>query len=79
MPYRPGDPTETFEVRILKKTAKSYLVETTTTVSVMDEGVRYFVPISQIVGDPIEPDPEARVMIEVTEWWWKKREDFKAT
>ena len=78
MPYRPGDATETFEVRIQKKTAKSYLVETTEAINDMEDGQKYFVPLSQIITDPIEPDDEGRVMLEVTEWWWKKRDEFKA-
>lgn len=78
MPYRPGDATETFEVRILKKTAKAYLVEATEAINDMDDGQKYFVPLSQVVTDPIEPDEEGRVNLEVTEWWFKKRNDFKA-
>lgn len=77
MPFRPGDQTESFEVRILKKTLKSYLVEVAEGVS--DEaGKKYFVPLSQIATDPIEPDDEGRVVLEVSDWWWKKRSEFEA-
>ena len=71
MPYRRGDPTETFEAKIEFKSAKSYVVE-------MTLGGRYFVPFSQIVGDLGEPDMDGNREFEVTQWWWNKRHDFEA-
>lgn len=67
MGYRAGDPTETFEAKILHKAPKSYLVE-------MTLGGRYFVPFSQIVGDLGEPDEDGNRVFEVTEWWFKRKE-----
>lgn len=79
MPYRPGDQTHQMEVRLVRKLPKSYLVETTEAIDdETDSGQKYFVPFSQIATDPIEPDPEGRVLLEITDWWWKKRDDFKA-
>lgn len=67
MGYRPGDPTETFEGKIRWRSAKSYLVEATL-------GGKWFVPKSQIV-EMGEPDIDGNIEFEVTEWWWKRKEE----
>jgi hypothetical protein len=70
MGYRPGDPTETFEGKVLLKTPKSRIVELTL-------GGKYFVPDSQVV-EMGEPDLDGNREFEVTTWWWDKRHDFEA-
>jgi len=69
MAYRTGDPTEIFEARIEKKLPRSYLVEAT-------DGLRYFLPYSQIVGYPDLPDAgsDGYRGFEVTEWWFSRKE-----
>lgn len=69
MAYRKGDPTETFEGKILWRSAKSYLVELTL-------GGKYFVPKSQIV-EMEDPDIDGNIQFEVTEWWWGRKEEVK--
>ena len=62
MPYRPGDPTYSFEGKIEFETAKAYLVVPTIGPN------QVWVPKSQIV-EKTEKDGEGNVMFEVTQWW----------
>lgn len=76
---RDTDPTVSLEVRIIRKNAKSYTIEIVTSDDEADVGERFFLPYSQTWADEIQPDPEGRVVIEASEWWYKKRGDFKLT
>jgi len=76
---RAGDPTVSLEVRIVRKNQKSYTIEVVTSEDENDVGERFFLPYSQTIEDTLQPDPEGRVIIEASEWWYKKRQDFKLT
>lgn len=79
MPLRPGDATVELEVIVRGKHAKSFSVECTWSEVEADIGKHYFLPFSQIEDDAIQPDPEGRVLVVVSEWWYKKRGDFEKT
>lgn len=66
-----SEPTHEFEGRIHFTTGKSRLVEVTFT------GEKYWVP-KKCTIDFNESDGDGNFIFVVNDWWWRKKNDFRA-
>lgn len=66
MNWKRNNDTVVFEGKILYRSAKSYMVE-------IDMGLKYFVPLSQII-EMSQPDIDGNIEFIVTDWWWGVKE-----